>query len=69
MTDTTNDTADLLYGVPSIAKFLGLKPNAVYHLVATGRVPHFKIGKTICARRAKLIAAFDALEEQQAEVA
>ncbi len=66
MTDTTNPTPDLLYGVPAIAEFLGLKRDAVYHLVHTKRLPYFKVGKTVCARRSKLLAAFDQLEEQSA---
>ena len=61
MTDTDN-AADLLYGVPAIAAFLGLKPGAVYHLVEMGRLPTFKVGKTVCARRAKILAKFDELE-------
>ena len=60
---TLPETADLLYGVPAISRFLGLKPAAVYHLVEKRKIPFFKIGKTVCARRAKLLAAFDELEE------
>jgi hypothetical protein len=55
-------TADLLYGVPRIAEFLGLTPAAVYHLAAQKRIPTFKIGKVVCARRGRLIAVLDALE-------
>jgi len=72
MTDTaTVDTLDLLYGVPKIAAFLGLTKRATYHLVEARRIPTFKIGATVCARRASLIAAFDALElgPSQADVA
>jgi hypothetical protein len=58
-------TADLLYGVPRIAEFLGLTPAAVYHLAAQKRIPTFKIGKTVCARRHKLIAALDELETER----
>jgi hypothetical protein len=65
MTDTClPDTADLLYGVPAISRFLGLKPAAVYHLVAEKKIPAFKVGRTVCSRRSKLIAAFDELEAQ-----
>jgi len=63
-TTTLPETADLLYGVPAISRFLGLKPAAVYHLVEKRKIPFFKIGKTVCARRAKLLDAFDKLEEQ-----
>ena len=63
-TDTmTPPTADLLYGVPSIAEFLGITPAAVYHLAAKKRIPTFKVGKTVCARRARILEAFERLEE------
>jgi hypothetical protein len=68
MTDTTAalpETADLLYGVPAISRFLGLKPAAVYHLVAEKKIPAFKIGKTVCARRASLLEAFERMEGAQ----
>jgi excisionase family DNA binding protein len=60
------DQADLLYGVPKIAEFLGLTKRATYHLIEAKRIPHFKIGATVCARRASLNAALDSLEQQQA---
>jgi hypothetical protein len=60
------DVLDLLYGVPKIAAFLGLTKRATYHLVETRRIPTFKIGATICARRATLIAALEALEHEAA---
>jgi excisionase family DNA binding protein len=62
-TDMT-EQADLLYGVPKIAEFLGLTPKAVYHLVASKRLPSFKIGATVCARRASLLALLAQLEQQ-----
>jgi excisionase family DNA binding protein len=62
MTDTVS-TPDLLYGAHAIADFLGVKRSVVYHLVETRRLPHFKVGKTVCARRSKVLAAFDRLEE------
>jgi hypothetical protein len=61
MTDTT---PDLLYGAKAIADFLGLKERSAQHLIETKRIPFFKVGKTVCARRSKLIAAFDELEAQ-----
>jgi excisionase family DNA binding protein len=70
MTDTTvNAAVDLLYGVKSIASFLGIKERSAQHLVETKRIPYFKVGKTVCARRSKLIEAMDRLEERQTEVA
>jgi excisionase family DNA binding protein len=58
------EQADLLYGVPKIAEFLGITKRATYHLIEAKRLPHFKIGATVCARRASLIAAFDELEQR-----
>ncbi len=62
MSDIVNEKPDLLYGALAIADFLGVKRGVVYHLVETGRLPHFKVGKTVCARRSKLLAAFEAME-------
>jgi excisionase family DNA binding protein len=59
----TQDALDLLYGVPKIAAYLGLTKRATYHLVETRRIPTFKIGATVCARRASLIAALERLEQ------
>jgi excisionase family DNA binding protein len=53
---TTDDAGLLLYGAPAIAKFLGLTERQVRHRVADGELPTFKIGGTVCARRASLVA-------------
>ena len=48
---------DLLRGAEEIAQFLFDDANArrkVYHLVATSRLPHFKLGSMICSRRSTL---------------
>ena len=62
MTDTENQKADLLYGAGRIAEFLGLTPDAVYHLAAQKRIPTFRIGRTICARRTTIAAKIAELE-------
>lgn len=51
-----NEGADLLYGVPAIAKFLHLTTRQVYHLKDTGALPTFTLGDNgkICARRSTL---------------
>lgn len=49
----TND-ADLLYGMPAIASFLGLKVPQARHLSDKATIPTFKIGKLTCARRSSL---------------
>ena len=50
------DEADLLYGVPAIASHLNLTTRQVYHLIAKGELPAFKIGGKACARRSSLTA-------------
>ena len=62
------DNADLLYCCKQVADYLKIKPAAVYHIVETKRIPVFRVGRTLCARRAKLNDAFEKLEAQ-AEVA
>ena len=62
MTDSVT-TSDLLYGVDDIAEYLGVPKRAAYKLVERKRIPFFKIGRTLCARRSSLDAAFQALEE------
>ena len=66
MTDTSNPSAgaDLLYGAHAIAEFLGIKERAAYHLIETRRIPFFKIGKTVCARRTSLAARIAELEAE-----
>jgi hypothetical protein len=59
---TENHAADLLYGVHAIAEFLGIKQRAAKHLIETKRIPYFKVGKTVCARRARILKAFEELE-------
>ncbi|MBB6013509.1 excisionase family DNA binding protein [Aquamicrobium lusatiense] len=57
--EASNDNslaADLLRGAEAIADYLGFPRRAVYHSVAKGHLPHFKIGETICARRSTLTA-------------
>ncbi|WP_340584071.1 DNA-binding protein [Brucella pseudintermedia] len=50
------DKADLLYGVPAIAQFLGLGNRQVYHLKDTGSLPTFTLGDTgkVCALKSTL---------------
>jgi excisionase family DNA binding protein len=64
--DDTTKTADLLYGVPAIADFLGVTKRTAYHLVETRRIPFFRMGKILCSRRSKLMAAMEAIETQPA---
>lgn len=47
---------DVLYGVPAIAAAFRLKDRQVYHLKAKHGLPTFKVGKSVCARRADVAA-------------
>jgi len=60
---TGNADSDLLYGVPAIAGHLGLTDRTVYHLHGKGKIPTFKMGKVVCARRSSLATW---LSEQEA---
>lgn len=56
--------ADLLYGMPAVARHLGLKVPQARHLSDKGTIPTFKVGKMTCARRSTLDAW---LAEREAE--
>ena len=57
VSETTTDHAGLLlYGASAIAKFLGLTERQVRHRVRDGELPTFKLGGTVCAQRASLVA-------------
>ena len=60
-TETIMD-GDLLYGVSQIAKFLGIETRQARHQCETKRLPCFKLGQIICARRSKLWRWLDELE-------
>lgn len=50
---------DILYGADAIAEFVhGAKTfrRSIYNLVETNRIPHFRIGAIICARKSVLLA-------------
>ena len=47
---------ELLYGAPAIAAFLGITERQARHLADKARIPTWKEGKLICARRASLEA-------------
>jgi excisionase family DNA binding protein len=54
--DNDNLAGDLLRGANAIAAYLGFPRRTIYHAVANGHLPHFKIGETICARKSTLAA-------------
>lgn len=49
---------DLLAGVPAIARHIGKTERATYHMIENSRIPIFRIGNKIHARRSELDAAF-----------
>lgn len=51
-----NLATDILRGAAAIADFLGFERRAVYHAVAKGSLPTFRIGETVCARKSTLMA-------------
>lgn len=60
---TTNEI-DLLTGADAIAAFMGLKARRVYHLAETQRLPVFRLGATLCARRSTLLKWIAEMENQ-----
>ena len=57
------EPGDLLYGVKAIAAFLGIEDHQARHQCETKRLPCFKLGQIICARRSTL---WRWLDEQEA---
>ena len=47
-------TGDLLYGVKAIAKFLGMRKDQCQHRCDEKRIPTFRIGRNIVARKTTL---------------
>jgi hypothetical protein len=59
--------ADMLRGADEIALYLygdREQRRKVYHLVATSRLPVFKLGSMICARRSVLLKWVENQEER-----
>jgi hypothetical protein len=57
-TDELTLADDMLRGADQIAKFLfgdEAERKRVYHLAATSRMPTFKLGAIVCARRSVLM--------------
>ncbi|WP_107341501.1 DNA-binding protein [Agrobacterium pusense] len=48
------NSADLIHGIEAIGSFLGITKNQAKHWAATTDMPTFKIGRSVCARRAAL---------------
>ena len=52
--EAQSDAADLLYRVPAIARYLGVRERQARHSCEAGRIPTFRIGAIICARRSDI---------------
>ena len=58
---------DLLYGGIAIAVFIWGDPGKrrrVYHLAETERLPVFRMGATLCARKSRLLAWIERQEKR-----
>lgn len=63
-----NIANDILKGAEEIAEFLGEEARAVFYAIAKGRLPHFRVGQNIRARKSTLLA-WIAEQEKTARVA
>jgi excisionase family DNA binding protein len=54
MKPANDNHADLLMGANAIAAYLGITPRQTYRLVYDARLPTFKLGNTVAARRSTL---------------
>ena len=60
---------DILRGADDIAAFLygeSRHRRKVYNLIETNRLPHFRLGSTVCARKSVLIDWIKSQEERAA---
>ena len=61
-----NEQSRLLYGVPAIAGYLGLRQRQARHQIEKGHIPTFRMGGTICARPTVLDAWLEKLSDGDA---
>ncbi len=62
---------DMLRGAEAIAEFLfgdAKQRRKVYHVVETGKLPTFRLGAILCARKSKLLAWIEQQERQSVGV-
>ena len=53
---------DLLRGADQIAAYLGLSRRQAYHVISHKRLPTFRLGTVICARKSSLLRWIEAEE-------
>lgn len=51
-------SSDLVAGAGAAARYIGIKPRAVYHMVENGRLPVIRKGRNLYFRKSELEAAF-----------
>ncbi len=56
MTTENPPSGMLLYGVQAIADFLGVRKRQALGLIERGHLPHYHVGKIVCANRATVTA-------------
>ncbi|MFN3506231.1 MAG: hypothetical protein ACK4ZU_02060 [Allorhizobium sp.] len=61
------DDAELLVGHKAIARFLGLSPRFVSWHDEQGRLPTFRMGKSVCARKSTIRQWLEEMEKSAAE--
>lgn len=64
MANEKTQTGLLLYGVKAIADFLGVRQRQALGLIERGHLPHYHVGKIVCANRATLTAWLAAREAE-----
>ena len=47
---------DLLRGSKAIAEYLGVSDRFIQEVCRNGRLPHFRLGSMLCARKSTLLA-------------
>ena len=61
-TETQRIADDLLQGAGAIAEFTGLPERRIYAMTSKQKIPTFRIGGTLCARKSRLMEWFEDLE-------
>ncbi len=61
--DNDNLASDILKGADEIAAFLGEETRAVFYAIQKGRLPHFRVGQNIRARKSTLLAWISSQEQ------
>ena len=66
MNDNQPIASDILRGADEIAAFMGLDKRAIYHAASRQKLPTFRVGAIICARRSTLLTWIAAQERRVA---